>query len=89
MIPSIHGKEKREAGMFDLPEYLNVQIEGLEAYCVEAFAERTGRNYQISKTTASDNGEQKEKTQDAGREKPVICIRKKESMPEEAYELTV
>lgn len=89
MIPSIHGKEKREAGMFDLPECLNVQIEGLEAYCVEAFAERAGRNYQISKTTASDNGEQKEKTQDAGREKPVICIRKKESMPEEAYELTV
>ncbi len=89
MIPSINGKEKREAGMFDLPECLNVQIEGLEAYCIEAFAERTGRNYQISKTTVSDNVEQEEKTQDAGREKPVICIRKKESIPEEAYGLTV
>lgn len=89
MIPSINGKEKREAGTFDLSEYLNVQIEGLKEYCVEAFAERTGRNYQISKTTSSGNGKQEEKIQDAGREKPVICIRKKESMPEEAYELAV
>lgn len=61
MIPSIHGKEKREAGMFDLPEYLNVQIEGLEAYCVEAFASAQEETTRYQKQQLLTTGSRKKK----------------------------
>ena len=81
MIPSINGTEKRETEIFGFPEKLTVQLEGLEAYCMDAFAERTGKKCQVLKRTVSCKEEQ--------REKPVICIRKIEDLSEEAYELTV
>lgn len=93
MIPSVRGSIRQEAGVYLLPENLNVQFGEFESWCADAFYKRLGhlRGGQRSEDKDAVSGTKFTDCRVTPEEKsmPDVLLIRDRSFPKEGYALTV